>query len=399
MPRIYLSPSLQSGNMTLLGVSEQTLMNFIADAMEPLLRQSNIDFTRNRIGMTLGQVIAESNAGNYDAHVAVHSNAAPTPGTATGSRMYYYTTSTNGRQLANNLVETMKRWYYDPSKVISVGDSTLAELRLVNAPSVISEVAFHDNLRDAQWIRDNIQNIAYALTSGTANFLGVQFTPPCTLGTTPGSTFSWTHLVYGTVCTGGTALNIRSSPNGPIIFSLPNNTQVVVTGPRQNGFIPIRHNTSNGWAAEQFMCICNERAGGVVPPPTTPNTGTVVTSGGNLNMRSAPSTTASIITSIPNGSTVTILGESGNWYQISFGGRTGWASKDFIRPATTAPTTGTVVTSGGNLNMRSAPSASASVIATIPNGSTVTILGESGNWYQISFGGRTGWASKDFIRI
>lgn len=395
MPRIYLSPSLQPNNMTLLGVNEQTLMGLIADAMEPLLRQSNIGYTRNRVGMTLSQVIAESNAGNYDAHVAVHSNAAPTPGTATGSRTYYYTTSANGSKLANNLVTTMKRWYYDPSKVISVPNSDLAELRLVRAPSVISEVAFHDNLRDAQWIRDNIQNIAYALVSGTANFLGVPFVPPCTLGTTPASSFVFTQIVYATVCTAGSPLNIRSSPTGPVLFTLDNNTQVIVTGGRQNGFIPIRQNMRTGWAAEQFLCICNEKAGVTPPPPPEQRTGIVVTSGGNLNMRSAPSATASIIRTIPNGSTVTILSESGNWYQISFGGQTGWASKDFIRTALT----GTVSTAGGNLNMRAAPSTTAAIISSIPNGSKVTILSSSGNWYQISFGGRTGWASRDFIKL
>ena len=77
MPRIYLSPSLQEGNPTVLGISEEELMNRVADAMEPYLRSSGIEFTRNRPDMTLSQVIAESNQGNYDLHLALHSNAAP----------------------------------------------------------------------------------------------------------------------------------------------------------------------------------------------------------------------------------------------------------------------------------------------------------------------------------
>ena len=58
MPRIYLSPSLQEGNPTVLGISEEELMNRVADAMEPYLRSSGIEFTRNRPDMTLSQVIA-----------------------------------------------------------------------------------------------------------------------------------------------------------------------------------------------------------------------------------------------------------------------------------------------------------------------------------------------------
>ena len=41
--------------------------------------------------------------------------------------------------------------------------------------------------------------------------------------------------------------------------------------------------------------------------------------------------TASIITTIPNGSRVDVIGQSGNFFQIRFGGRTGFASRDFIR--------------------------------------------------------------------
>ena len=65
MPTIYLSPSLQPFNKYVNGGDEQTVMNQVADAMEPYLRAAGIRFTRNRIGMTLGEAIRESNAGYY----------------------------------------------------------------------------------------------------------------------------------------------------------------------------------------------------------------------------------------------------------------------------------------------------------------------------------------------
>ena len=77
MPTIYLSPSLQPFNKYVNGGDEQTVMNQVADAMEPYLRAAGIRFIRNRIGMTLGEAIRESNAGYYDLHLALHSNAAP----------------------------------------------------------------------------------------------------------------------------------------------------------------------------------------------------------------------------------------------------------------------------------------------------------------------------------
>ena len=145
----------------------------------------------------------------------------------------------------------------------------------------------------------------------------------------------------------------------------------------------------------------------VIPPiPPTPPTppalgpdrfiGTVRTAGGNLNMRSGPSTGASIITTIPNGTIVQVTGESSGFYHIVFDGRLGWVSRDFVN---ITPRSGIVVTQGGNLNMRSAPNTTSTVITTIPNGSTVNATDVTSNFYQITFGGRTGFASRDFIRL
>ncbi len=76
MPRIYLSPSLQEYNQFVNGGTEEEYMNLIADAMEPYLIASGIEFTRNDPSQTLSEVIDESNDGEYDFHLALHSNAA-----------------------------------------------------------------------------------------------------------------------------------------------------------------------------------------------------------------------------------------------------------------------------------------------------------------------------------
>ena len=78
MPSIFLSPSVQEYNpyVNSLG-SEEYYMNLIADAMEPYLEASGITYERNDPHDTLLQAIALSNAGNYDFHLALHSNASP----------------------------------------------------------------------------------------------------------------------------------------------------------------------------------------------------------------------------------------------------------------------------------------------------------------------------------
>ena len=78
MPIIYLSPSTQEGNPYITGSgSEEYNMNLLADAMEPYLLSSGIQYRRNTPEMTAGSSIRQANEGYYDLYLALHSNAAP----------------------------------------------------------------------------------------------------------------------------------------------------------------------------------------------------------------------------------------------------------------------------------------------------------------------------------
>ncbi len=163
MPKIFLSPSTQDYNSYVNGGNEALYANLIADAMEPYLRASGIDFTRNDPNGNVSTSIAASNAGNYDLHLAIHSNAAPAnlAGMLRGSDVYYYRDSTRSRAaaeiFANNLKADLSQ---SPDLVAAVPTTTLAELRRTAAPAVLVEVAYHDNIDDANWITGNIEKIA-----------------------------------------------------------------------------------------------------------------------------------------------------------------------------------------------------------------------------------------------
>ena len=77
MPVIYLSPSTQENNLYVSGGTEEEWMNRLADAMVPYLTASGIQYVRNTPDMTAASSIRASNAGNFDLHLALHSNAAP----------------------------------------------------------------------------------------------------------------------------------------------------------------------------------------------------------------------------------------------------------------------------------------------------------------------------------
>lgn len=82
MPTLYLSPSTQENNYYVNGGTEEQYMNLLADKMVPYLDASGIRYTRNTPSMTAASSIAASNAGIYDLHLALHSNAASAYGSA-----------------------------------------------------------------------------------------------------------------------------------------------------------------------------------------------------------------------------------------------------------------------------------------------------------------------------
>ena len=180
MPIIYLSPSTQEYNQYITGGNEEYYTNLIADAMVPYLRASGIDFVRNDPGGTVRDSIANSNAGNYDLHLAIHSNAAPEnlAGMLRGPDVYYYRDSSRGQKDAEIIANNLKVIYPLPELVTAVPTTTLAELRRTRAPAVLVEVAYHDNYEDANGIIKNIEAIGENLALSVADILGVPFIEP-----------------------------------------------------------------------------------------------------------------------------------------------------------------------------------------------------------------------------
>lgn len=58
-----------------------------------------------------------------------------------------------------------------------------------------------------------------------------------------------------------------------------------------------------------------------------------------------------------------------------------------------------VTTSSTNLNMRSGPSTSYSVVGSLPKGTVISITKVSGNWAYTTYNGVSGWASMDYLTV
>lgn len=244
MPNIYLSPSTQEGNLYVNGGTEEYYMNLIADAMEPYLRSSGIQFTRNTPEMTAASSIRQSNEGNYDLHLALHSNAAPEGryGQVQGSEVYYYPTSTRGRRAAEIIAANLKKIYPNPALVRTVPTTRLGEVSKTYAPGVLIEFAYHDNASDASWIKNNIDALAVNVVQALTEYFGIPFVQA-------------QRPRAGTVSVSpGGSLNIRRYPNmgAPIIASAYDGDPITVLGEWQ-GWNVVNYNGIVGYAAARYI--------------------------------------------------------------------------------------------------------------------------------------------------
>ena len=165
MPFLFLSPSTQYFNPYITTGDERYWMNALADEMTPYLHASGITVTRNDPDGSAAQSIRDSNASRQDFHLALHSNAAPQAlsGRLRGVDIYYYPTSEAGLRMANILVDNIKPIYPLPDRVQARSSTIIGELRRTRAPAVLTELGYHDNTEDANWLTGNLDAIARAL--------------------------------------------------------------------------------------------------------------------------------------------------------------------------------------------------------------------------------------------
>ncbi len=113
--------------------------------------------------------------------------------------------------------------------------------------------------------------------------------------------------------------------------------------------------------------------------------------GTGVNVRKEPNTSASVITKLSN-KRVSVLDKSSGWYKISFAGKTGWVSNDYIKVITTK---GSINANG--VNFRESASTSSKVISSLKEGTDVQILDTLNEWHKIKVGSKVGYVSKKFV--
>ena len=189
------------------------------------------------------------------------------------------------------------------------------------------------------------------------------------------------------------ALNLRKSAgtSASILMTMPKGAEVIVVS-TSNGWSKVMYKNTIGYASKDYLKSDSSVSG---------NFGTGTITGDEVRMRTGAGTSYSIVGTYAKGTKMTITGSKSGWYKVSYNGKTGYVSGDYMRlvPTTTYSSTknGTVKDNGSNLRM--GPSTSFGVVKTVNSGSKATITGMYGSWYEIKGNGEYGYMYKTGISL
>lgn len=144
----------------------------------------------------------------------------------------------------------------------------------------------------------------------------------------------------------------------------------------------------------------------ILPAAQADDYATATVKGGWLRLREGASSSAKTISAYYTGTAVTILGQSGVWYNVlTPDGKTGYMHSGYltINGAISGSmpgegTTGSVKSANGKpVRLRSGPSVQYTIIASYDVGTPLTVLSTGAEWSQVRINGRVGYMMNEFI--
>ena len=122
----------------------------------------------------------------------------------------------------------------------------------------------------------------------------------------------------------------------------------------------------------------------------------------NLNVRSGPSTSTTIIATVKKGTTLAGDGAiSKGWLPITYNSKKAYVSADYIKATSgKTPSTGSTQTkvTTVNVNLRAQASLTSSIVKVLMKGTTVTVTGTTSNGFtQVVVGGTNRWVYTTYL--
>ena len=121
-----------------------------------------------------------------------------------------------------------------------------------------------------------------------------------------------------------------------------------------------------------------------------------------LRLRAVPDEGGDILATASSGTRVVVLEEADGWYKVNYETVEGYMSAQHLEVAASldAPLGyGEVDAGGSTLALRGWAGTEYDKVASIPDGAVLELEGICDGWYKVSYGGKTGYVSSDYITI
>jgi len=229
-------------------------------------------------------------------------------------------------------------------------------------------------------------------------------------------------------------LNVRSGPSMeyPVVVAIGNGNYVQVIGRDASStwIKVVTHTGHQGWLNSIYTTMTVPLSAippVAVPPlpatpiepaqpvhPIEPSGATAFVNTGMLNVRSGPGMAYSVVSYLPYGQLVGVLGRDANsvWIKVNTpAGATGWINSDYTQMNTSlsalpiidssgVPGAGTAVVISNGLNVRSGPGTNYSILTGVYYGTTLDVIGRNadGTWLKIQTpSGIVGWVYSAYV--
>jgi cell wall-associated NlpC family hydrolase len=159
-------------------------------------------------------------------------------------------------------------------------------------------------------------------------------------------------IAYGAATVGATSLNIRSGPDTtyPIVLTVPHDEKIVILEKTSADWYHAVYNGVEGYVASLYLTD-------VLTAENFTALGKLT--GDDVFMRSAPSTSASLLGSCDSGTAVKIIGINNGWYKVVYKEVTGYIRSDFV-----------TIISDGTTNTAAQTQTSPTATKSLPQGSS-----------------------------
>ena len=297
-------------------------------------------------------------------------------------------------QATDSILQNLSPWLRENDAAAKTGTVTADSLRIRTSPNTGGEIIAYYSSGDKVTVVSSLNGwYKIRLSNGETGFVSSQYIKLDTESVPEPEPTPQIRTGYST----GDSVRIRSaaSTSATILTTVNKGQSFKVIGESTNGWYNVElSNGTKGYISAQYVSF--------TPPVTTPQTRTGYSTGDNVRIRSAASTSATILTTVNKGQSFKVIGENTNgWYNVELSsGTKGYISAQYV--SFTAPTvtqTRTGYSTGSNVRVRSAPSTSSVIRTTLSKGQSFKVIGSATNgWYNVELSnGTKGYVSAQYV--